>query len=120
MVLVKVIPESAIIEAKIKANSRMTEEQRLENAIFEKYYLENGEKVSYGEKYSYDDLVSTYGNGNWWFRDGFETGRNPLAPPDRTIVKPYFNWLMHSTWISRDTAMDDVRNLIQNAYDIFT
>ena len=120
VVLVKVIPESAIIEAKIKANSRMTEEQRLENAIFEKYYLENGEKVSYGEKYSYDDLVSTYGNGNWWFRDGFETGRNPLAPPDRTIVKPYFNWLMHSTWISRDTAMDDVRNLIQNAYDIFT
>lgn len=120
VVLVKVISESIIIEALIKANSKMTEEQRLKNAKFKKYYLENGEKVSYGEKYSYAEVVSVYGNGNWWFRDGFETGRNPLAPPDRTIVKPFFMWLMLSTWISKDGAMNEVRNLIQNAYDIFT
>ena len=120
VVLVKVISESAIIEALIKANSRMTEEQRLENAKFQRYYLENGEKASYGKELSYDEVVDTYGNGNWWFRDGFETGRNPLAPPDRTIVKPYFNWLVHSTWISKDRAMDEVRNLIQNAYEIFS
>lgn len=120
VVLVKVISESAIIEALIKANSWITEEKRLEKAKFQRYDLKNGEKVPYGKELSYAKVVSAYGNGNWWFRDGFETGRNPLAPPDRTIVKPYFNWLVHSTWISKDRAMDEVRNLIQNAYDIFS
>lgn len=120
VVLVKVISESAIIEALIKANSWITEEKRLEKAMFQRYYLENGEKVPYGKELSYAEVVSAYGNGNWWFRDGFETGANPLAPPDRTIVKKYFMWLMHSTWISKDGAMNQVRNLIQNAYDIFT
>lgn len=120
VVLVKVISESAIIEALIKANSGITEEKRLEKAMFQRYYLENGEKVPYGKELLYAEVVSTYGSGDWWFRDGFETGANPLAPPDPTIVKPYFNWLMHSTWISRDTAMTEVLNLIQNAYEIFS
>ena len=66
MVLVKVISEFAIIEALIKANLRITEEERREKAMFQRYYLENGKKVPYGKELCTPRLCPPT-ETEWWF-----------------------------------------------------
>jgi hypothetical protein len=131
VVLVTAPAGDTIYEARITGQKKpMAPQERLADAKFTEYRItesgertrvsmyeitETGEQKEY--KFPYESVAEVYRN-HWWFRDGFENGKNYRPPPDKQAVVAFFSWLLHTAWTSKDDDMQPVRNLIQNAKQI--